>query len=164
LTADLARPGIALYGLLSNDRDRVLADVELRPVLSLKASVTRVAMVRAGESVGYGRSFVASRDTKVASVSIGYADGVPRVLSEKGGCVLIRGRRVKIIGRISMDQITVDITSLTDVEPGDTVTLIGQDGDNSISAGEIARLAGTITNDVLCSIGSRVSRETISFH
>ncbi|RED63226.1 serine racemase VanT catalytic subunit [Cohnella lupini] len=164
LTADLARPGIALYGLLSNDRDRVLADVELRPVLSLKASVTRVAMVRAGESVGYGRSFVASRDTKIASVSIGYADGVPRVLSENGGCVLIRGRRAKIIGKISMDQITVDITSLTDVEPGDTVTLIGQDGDNSISAGEIGRLAGTITNDVLCSIGSRVSRETISLH
>ncbi len=162
VNTDWARPGIALYGLLSDERDRVLADIDLRPVLTLKASVTRVTIVRAGESVGYGRSFVASRDTKVASVSIGYADGVPRELSERGGTVLIQGRRAKIIGKISMDQIMVDITSFTDVKPGDTVTLIGQDGDSLITAGEIARLTGTITNEVVCSIGSRVSREFIS--
>ncbi|AJY73508.1 serine racemase VanT catalytic subunit [Paenibacillus beijingensis] len=158
LNLDVARPGIALYGLLSSECDRIRADVDLRPVLTLKARVTRVNGVRAGESVGYGRSFTAPLDCKVATVSIGYADGIPRELPERGGCVLIHGQRARIVGKMCMDQMMVDVTDINDVRQGDPVTLIGQDGENRITAGEIAEMAGTITNEVVSALGARVSR------
>lgn len=161
LRCDLARPGIALYGLLPRERDKRNARLELRPVLSLKASVTRVNEIRAGESVGYGRRFVAPRDSRIATVSIGYADGISRALSDRGGCVLIRGRRAVIIGSICMDQLSADVTDIGDVRPGDTVTLIGQDGDERITAEEVAGWAGTIANEVVSTLGPRVEKRYI---
>lgn len=158
LRFDMARPGIALYGVLASERDRANAGVDLRPVLSLKATVTRVNEIRAGESVGYGRQYVATGDRRIATISIGYADGIPRELSERGGCVLIRGHRARMVGRICMDQLMADVTDLGDVRPGDTATLIGQDGSERITAEEIAGWAGTIAHEVVCAIGARVTR------
>ncbi|MGM0827657.1 MAG: serine racemase VanT catalytic subunit [Bacillota bacterium] len=154
----MVRPGIALYGVLSITDNLVKTDITLLPVLSLKSRVSRVNKVKAGKSVGYGLSYTTTRDIVVATVSIGYADGIPRQLSEQGGSVLIRGRRAAIIGKISMDQLTVDATGIKDIRQGDTVTLIGQDGVETIKAEEIAALTGTITNEVLSTIGARVTR------
>jgi serine/alanine racemase len=154
----MVRPGIALYGVLSRADNPVNSDVTLLPVLSLKARVSRVNKVKAGEPVGYGLSYTATRDIVIATVSIGYADGIPRQLSERGGAVLIRGRRAAIIGKISMDQLTVDATGIKDIRQGDTVTLIGQDEDETIKAEDIAAMTGTITNELLSTIGSRVTR------
>ncbi|KAF9145145.1 hypothetical protein BGX30_010224 [Mortierella sp. GBA39] len=158
LRNDRARPGIALYGLLSQEGDAVRCQAELRPVLALKATVTQVKEVQAGQPVGYGRRFVPERDIRIATVSIGYADGVPRMLSDGGGQVLIRGQRASIIGSICMDQLTVDVTGIDGVMLGDTVTLIGQDGDEQITAGEIAARCHTVTNEIVSRIGSRVQR------
>ncbi|WP_235533135.1 serine racemase VanT catalytic subunit [Paenibacillus sp. Leaf72] len=158
----MVRPGIALYGILSQDNDRVHANVELRPVLSLKATVTLVKSIHAGEPVGYNGCYTPSRDSKIATVSIGYADGIPRELSQKGGCVLIHGQRALIVGKICMDQLMVDVTSIAGVQQGDTATLIGQDGKESITAGEIAKRVGTITNEVVSTLSSRVENVYIS--
>ncbi|MGM0839059.1 MAG: serine racemase VanT catalytic subunit [Bacillota bacterium] len=154
----MVRPGIALYGVLSTADNPVKSDVTLLPVLSLKARVSRVNEINAGVPVGYGLSYTATRDSVIATVSIGYADGIPRHLSEKGGAVLIRGRRAKIIGKISMDQLSVDATDIKDIRQGDTVTLIGQDGAETIKAEAIAAMTGTITNELLSTIGARVKR------
>lgn len=152
----IVRPGIALYGILSQDNDHVHANVELRPVLALKATVTLVKGIHAGEPVGYNGCYTPSRDSKIATVSIGYADGIPRELSQNGGCVLIHGQRALIVGKICMDQLMVDVTAIAEVRQGDTATLIGQDGNESITAGEIAQRVGTITNEVVSALGSRV--------
>ncbi|MFD2615047.1 serine racemase VanT catalytic subunit [Paenibacillus gansuensis] len=155
---DGVRSGIALYGLLSKETDRVRADIDLRPVMSLKANVTRVQRIHAGEPAGYNRSFLAERDTSIATLSIGYADGIPRELPEKGGSVLIRGRRARILATITMDQMLVDVTGIPGVQQGDTVTLLGRDGNDEITAGEIAEWTGTITNELLSTVGARVTR------
>lgn len=155
---DLVRPGISLYGLLSDESDEVRSDVELRPVLSLKARVTLVKNVRAGDPIGYGSCYTPSRDSKIATVSIGYADGIPRELSTSGGCVIIRGQRAQIVGKICMDQMMVDATLIEGVCQGDIATLIGQDGQVSITAGEIAKRVGTITNEVVSALGSRLEK------
>lgn len=154
----LARPGIALYGLLCDENDKVKVQVNLRPALSLKARVSQVKYIQSGTSIGYGRNFIAAQDMKIATVSIGYADGFPRVLAEKGGCVLIRGQKAQITGNICMDQLMVDVTHIDGVQQGDIVTLIGQDGEQRITAGQIARQSGTITNEILSRIGNRVER------
>lgn len=159
---DLARPGIALYGLTSSEADMPKADIRLRPALSLRAAVTRVKEIPAHCPVGYGHAYLPDRDVRIATVSIGYADGVPRELAERGGEVLIRGRRARIQGIICMDQMIVDVTPIEDVQPGDTVTIIGEDGDERITAGEIAARCHTLTNDIVSLIGSRVARVYIA--
>ncbi|WP_082926810.1 serine racemase VanT catalytic subunit [Paenibacillus tuaregi] len=158
LIYDLVRPGIALYGLLSSEEDRVTVQINLRPVISLKASVTQVKEVPARAHIGYGHAFIAPSKMKIAVISLGYADGIPRALSEQGGYVLIRGQRAAIIGGICMDQFMVDVTSITDVGQGDTATIIGQDGKEVITAGQIARRCGTVTNEILSRLGDRVER------
>ncbi|MWV46103.1 serine racemase VanT catalytic subunit [Paenibacillus sp. HJL G12] len=155
---DLVRPGIALYGLLSHEGDQVQAQADLRPVLTLRAKVTQVKEVEAHHPVGYGLNFVPSHDIRIATVSIGYADGIPRSLSEHGGYVLIRGQRASMIGSICMDQLTVDVTSIDGVRQGDTVTLIGQDGEETLTACQIAERCGTVSNEILSRLGSRVER------
>lgn len=154
----LARPGIALYGLLSSLDDPLPKQIDLKPVLSLKAKVTLVKHINANEPIGYGRHYITSEDSIIATVSIGYADGIPRVLSEGGGCVLVRGQRAKITGKISMDQLMIDVTHIDGVQAGDTVTIIGKEGRQVITAGQVAKQCGTITNEILSRIGSRVSR------
>nr|WP_232242662.1 serine racemase VanT catalytic subunit [Paenibacillus sp. GSMTC-2017] len=154
----IVRPGIALYGVFSNENDLVAANVDLRPVLSLKARVTMVKSVRADEPVGYDGSYIPIQDSKIATISIGYADGFPRELSQNGGCVLIHGKRVRIVGKICMDQMMVDVTEIANVRQGDVATLIGQDGEETITVGEIAKRVGTITNEVVSALGSRLGR------
>lgn len=158
LKYDLVRPGIALYGLLSHEGDKVRSGADLRPVLSLKATVTQVKEVEASHPVGYGHRFIPARNIRIATVSIGYADGIPRSLADHGGYVLIRGQRANIIGSICMDQLTIDVTSIGGVHHGDTVTLIGQDGAKTITASQMAERCGTVTNEILSRLGGRVER------
>lgn len=158
LRCGMARPGIALFGLLGTERDQAQAPIDLRPALSWRARVTLVKQMQAIDPVGYGRNYTTRPGSVIATVSIGYADGVPRVLAEKGGAVLIRGHRAPIAGNICMDQLMVDVTHIEGVQEGDTVTLIGQDGQASITAGEMARRCGTITNEIVSRIGQRVDR------
>lgn len=153
----LARLGIILYGLKPNASLPV--PMELAPALTLKARVAQVKEIRAGECVSYGRTFTASRDMKLATIAIGYADGYSRLLSGKGE-VLINGRRAKITGRICMDQLMCDVTGI-DVKANDVATLIGRDGNEAITADELASLYGTIGYEVVCGISKRVPRVII---
>ena len=148
---DCARAGIALYGVGGTP------DVPLRPVLSLRARVTCVRTIEAGETAGYGRAFRAGRTTRLAAVSIGYADGAPRQLFGRG-VVLIRGRRAPVAGRVCMDQMLVDVTDVPGVAPGDVVTLIGCDGEAMIRCEEVAEWCGTIPNEILSRLGPRLER------
>lgn len=158
LAADYVRPGIALYGLLSSEADTYPYKDVLQPVLSLKAKVTSLRPLYAGESAGYGIAFTAPQDMRIAAISIGYGDGLPRELSHGRGSVLIHGRRAPIIGRICMDQATVDVSDIPQVQPGDTAVIIGVSGEDEITAGQIADQCGTITNEILCRLGARLDR------
>lgn len=154
---DCARPGIALYGVLSSSEDHVKAETELRPVLSLKARVECIKILEAGEAAGYGLTYTASSRRKIAIVSIGYADGIPRSLSNRGSA-LVRGRKVPVIGRICMDQLTLDVTDVPDTEPGDEAVFIGQSGGRQLTAEDMAAQAGTISNEILSRLGERPER------
>ena len=150
-----ARAGIALYGVYSRGEDRPASDA-LRPALSLRARVAALRTVPAGEGAGYGLAFRARKDTKLAVVTIGYADGLPRMLAQAGGAVLVRGVRCPMAGRMCMDQLLVDVTGVPQAAPGDVVTLIGRDGGAEIRAEEVAARCGTITNELLSRLGNRL--------
>lgn len=152
-----ARAGIVLYGVDSGE-EAAAAEAGLRPVLSLRARVVCVRRLRPGEGAGYGLAFRAERDTALAVLSIGYADGLPRELAENGGRVLLRGQSCPMIGRMCMDQLSVDITGLPGVCPGDIATVIGQDGALRISAEEVSQRCGTITNELLSRLGRRIGQ------
>ena len=154
---DCIRAGIALYGVLSHDEDTVIKPA-LKPVLALKAVVAQVRWIEAGEGVSYGRTFTADKPLKLATVCIGYADGVPRHMSGNGGMCLVRGHKVPIIGRICMDLLMLDVTDVETVEQGDIVTLIGRDGSEEIRCEDFARASDTISNDILCRLGCRLPR------
>lgn len=153
-----ARAGIALYGVASEDAPtaRLPAWQALRPVLSLKARVALVRELAAGESAGYGLAFTADRPTRLATVAIGYADGLPRALAAQGGEVLLHGVRCPMVGRMCMDQLLVDVTDAPQVTPGDVATLIGADGHEAIPAEAVAAQCGTITNELLARLGPRL--------
>lgn len=156
---DYARVGIALYGLYSQKGDRSYAAVDLRPVLSLKARVTTVKTLSKGESTGYGLTYNAKMDRKIAALSIGYADGVPRNLSNCG-YVLCNGKLAPIVGRICMDQMMVDVTDIPQVKAGDEAVLIGRSGKLEIRAEDLAQWAGTISNEIVSRLGERLERVT----
>lgn len=158
LAGDYARPGIALYGMLSRRGDLAQAGISLRPVLSVKARVALVKKLSKGESAGYGLQYVADKDKKIAVLSIGYADGVPRSLSFGGGSVLAGSGTAPIIGSICMDQMLVDITDIPDVGQGDVATVIGRSGDREISVYDLAEQEGTITNEIVSRLGNRLGR------
>ena len=149
----LIRAGIVLYGLKPNIKNALPYGIE--PIMTWKTVVAMVKNVRSGESVGYGRTFFATKDMRIATLPIGYADGYNRRLSNKG-YVLIRGRRAPVIGNICMDQMMVDITNIPDAQMSDEVTLIGRDGDEVITADEIAEMIGTIGYEIVCTISNRV--------
>jgi len=132
------------------------AEMELRPAMSLKSRLVRIASIPAGQSVGYARTFEAGRDSRIGTVPIGYGDGLDWRLQNKG-CALIRGQRVPMVGRVSMDNITIDLTDV-EAELDDEVLLLGCQGGEGITAEEIAALSGTISYDVPCSITARVPR------
>ncbi|MGI6254270.1 MAG: alanine racemase [Acutalibacter sp.] len=153
---DMVRAGIVIYGLYPSGALRNRPD--LAPVLSLKSVVSHVKTVKPGATISYGRKFTADQEMKVATVPVGYADGYPRILSAKGAQVLISGKRCPILGRICMDQLMADVSALPEVQVGDTVTLIGRDGDEEISADELAALEGSINYEVVCGLSKRVPR------
>ncbi|HWT75035.1 MAG TPA: serine racemase VanT catalytic subunit [Mobilitalea sp.] len=158
LHCNYARIGIALYGSLSKQGDRTKLQLQLRPVLALKARVAMIREVAAGEGVGYGRDFHIRKDSRIAVLPIGYADGLPRSLTDGSGSVLVHGFRVPIIGRICMDQLLIDITGIPEVKQGDIATLIGTDGDEEIPAVNVAKSAGSITNELFSRLGARIDR------
>ena len=157
LECDFARAGIALYGVLSHDEETRLS-LDLRPVLSLRARIAQVREIGAGEAVSYGRTFVAPKPMRLATVGVGYADGVPRQMSGNGGACIVNGRRAPIVGRICMDLLMIDVTGVDDAEQGGVATLIGCDGGEVIRCEDVAAASGTITNDILCRLGSRLPR------
>lgn len=158
IKCDYVRVGIALYGLLSTGEDTEKCGLGLSPVLSLKARVSSVKKLEAGESCGYGLQFTAPCDMKIAVISIGYADGIPRSLSCGRGYVLIDGKKASVIGRICMDQISVDVTDIPYVKRGDIAVVVGKSEEAEISACELAEGAGTITNEILSRLGGRLKR------
>ena len=161
IRCDYVRAGIGLFGVMSHS-EPTLVFPELDPVLSLKAVVAQTRRIDEGESVSYGRIFTADKPMMIATVCIGYADGVPRHISGNGGAVLIRGRRAPIVGRVCMDLLMADVTGIDDATQGDIATLIGRDGDEEICCEELAGAAGTITNEILCRLGSRLPRKYMS--
>lgn len=150
----LARYGIMLYGLHPNYELKL--PKPLKPVMELKTIVSHIKTIKAGDYVSYGRTYKAEKDTKIATLTIGYADGYSRLLSSKAD-VLINGKRAKVVGRVCMDQTMVDVTGI-DVKVGDTATLFGNDGDETITADELADIYGTIGYEVICGISKRVPR------
>ena len=152
---DMVRPGIALYGGDPMNHDP--ADHGLEPALALRSYVATVKPISAGQSTGYGRRFIAQEDSHIATIPIGYGDGVVRALANNCD-VLIGGRRYPLRGMVSMDNITVDVGPETVVGVGDRVTLIGVDGDERQTAEDLARRIGTISYEVLCWISRRVPR------
>ncbi len=155
--ATMVRIGGILYGLYGDVLPYGIEKPELQPVLSLQTKVAFLKNVAAEESIGYGRTWIANRDSVIATLPIGYHDGLPRVLSNKGR-VLINGEFAPIVGRISMDWTTIDVTNLPNVELGDEVVLIGTNGSEHISAESIAAECDTISYEITCGLGSRVPR------
>lgn len=149
----MLRPGIALYGYAPG-RD---VPAELKPVLRWKTRVVSLREIEPGTTVGYDGTFTAQRRTRLALLPMGYADGLNRLLSNRGA-VLLRGQRAPIAGRISMDHTSVDVTGIAGVERGDEVVLLGEQNGATITAAEMAQLTGTIPYEVLCDIGARVPR------
>ncbi len=158
LGGDYARVGIALYGLRSSEDDFDRTRPQLTPVLSWKARVASVRELAPGERAGYGLTFTAETPARLATLAVGYADGFPRSLSCGVGEVLIRGKRAPVVGRVCMDQMTVDVTGIDGVVAGDTAVLIGSSGEETITAYDLARQSGTITNEILSRLGPRLSR------
>jgi len=156
---DLVRTGLAIYGL--HPAPHLTSTISLRPVLQVKARITQVKPLSAGTGVSYGYKFIAERDMYIAVVGIGYADGVPRLLSNRME-VLIRGQRVPQIGAVTMDQLMLDVSTIPDLQPGEVVTLLGQDGQQSISADDWANTLGTISWEILCGFKHRLPRLTIN--
>lgn len=155
---DMVREGIVLYGLKPSDEVKEYPD--FKPVMEIKSHVIFVNELAAGESISYGRSFVTSAPMKVATVAIGYADGYPRSLSNKG-YVLIHGQKARILGRICMDQMVVDVTDIPDVKVEDVVTIVGKDGANEITIGELSGLSGRFNYEFVCDISERVEKKYI---
>ncbi len=157
---DLVRAGISLYGLYPSD-DVKKEQVNLKPSLQLKSHVVFVKEIEAGIPISYGGTFVSKEHMKIATIPVGYADGYPRSLSNKG-YVLIRGQKAPIVGRICMDQFMVDVTHISGVGFGDKVTLIGRDGDEYITVEELGRLSGRFNYEFVCDLGKRIPRVFVS--
>lgn len=154
---NMVRPGGVLYGLWRDILDPAHQDQEFQPVMSLHSRITLLKWVPAGETVGYGCTFEASRKTLVAAIPIGYDDGYMRALSNRGHAI-IRGVYATVIGRISMDLTLIDVTNVPDVQLDDEVMLLGQASGLSITAEELGKIAGTLSYEVTCGIGGRVPR------
>ena len=156
LDYDYVRVGILMYGVNSSKESYQLTHLKLKPVLSLKARITSLKEVDKNESVSYGRTYIAREKRKIAAVSIGYADGIPRNLSNKGLKVKVKDIYCNVVGRICMDQLLIDISDITNIKTGDEVILIGEN--EKISASMIAMKGGTITNELLSRLSNRLPR------
>lgn len=155
---DMVRTGLLLYGLYPAEHLR--SRLDLRPVMQVKARVTQVKTIQAGTGVSYGYRFIADRETQIAVIGIGYADGVPRNLSNKM-TALVRGQHTKQIGSITMDQLMLDVSHIPALQEGEVVTLLGQDGNEKILADDWANLLGTISWEILCGFKHRLPRVAV---
>ena len=160
--ADMVRPGAILYGYYQSfdppQKGReVRQRLPLHPSLSLRARIITLRDLPPGQPVGYGARFVTQRPSRIAVINAGYADGVMRQRSNHG-CVLVRGQRVPLVGSISMDLTTIDVSDVPAVSLGDIVTIYGKDGDAEIQVSDVAHEIGTVTSDLLCALGRRVPR------
>jgi len=157
---DMVRPGIIMYGLYpSGEVDK--SRIDLKPVMSLKSKIIHIKKVGPGFKVSYGSTFTTDRDTVIATVPAGYADGLSRLLSSKGE-MLVRGKRAPIMGRVCMDLTMIDVTFIDGVTLNDEVVIMGSQGANTISADEIAEKTGTINYEVVSSIAPRVPKKFIN--
>jgi alanine racemase len=153
---DMVRDGISVYGLYpSEEVDK--EKLPLEPAMELKAYVSHVKTLKAGTQISYGGTYITTRETRVATIPVGYADGYPRSLSGKGR-VLIHGQSASVLGRICMDQFMVDVTDIPDVRQGDEVTLMGKDGEEFIPVEEVAKMAYSFNYEFVCDVGKRVPR------
>jgi alanine racemase len=154
----MVRPGHAIYGYVSPARGSAPPkQLVVKPALAWKASVLQVKTVDAGSLIGYGGIYRAASSMRIAILADGYADGIPHRLSNRGR-VIVNGKFSPILGAVSMDLTTIDVTHSPEVRVGDAVTLLGSEGEASIDAQEMAKLAGTISYSVLCGIHARVKR------
>ncbi|MCR5311625.1 MAG: alanine racemase [Lachnospiraceae bacterium] len=153
---DMCRAGIILYGLRPSDEVDI-KPLDLKPALSLYSHVIYVKECEPGTTVSYGSTYVCDGKKKIATIPIGYADGYPRSLSNKG-FVLIHGKRAKVLGKICMDQFMVDVTDIPNVKEGDLVTLIGKDGNDEILLDDISALSGRFNYEFVCCLGNRIKR------
>ena len=153
---DAVRPGIILYGCYPSDEvDK--SSLSLKPVMSVKATISHLKDVPAGFSVSYGREFISKRPSKIATIALGYADGYPRPYAPKGE-VIVNGVKAPLAGNICMDQCMIDVTDVPDVKVGDEVIIMGSDGKNTILADDIARATGTINYEIICAFGQRLPK------
>ncbi len=152
---DMVRLGIIMYGLYPEEWVND-GSVDLKPAMRIVSHVTHIKEVPEGTGVSYGHTYFTKGKTRIATVCIGYADGYQRALSNKGK-VLINGKAASIIGRVCMDQLMVDVTGLKDVRVGDEVTVLGTDGENTITPEQLAELTGTINYEVICQFQKRVA-------
>ncbi|MBQ8575149.1 MAG: alanine racemase [Clostridia bacterium] len=153
---NMVRSGIITYGLFPSDEVNK-ESLDVKPAMELHSVVINVKTINKGDTVSYGSTYVAEKPTVIATIPVGYADGYPRQLSNKG-CVLIHGKRAKIVGRVCMDQFMVDVTDIPDVSIGDNVTLVGKDGDECITCEKIGEISGRFNYEFLCCITRRVPR------
>jgi alanine racemase len=153
-TFEIVRAGIMLYGISPLPEFREL----LKPVMTWKTQICLIRDVPKGSSISYGRTFIAPRNMRVATLSAGYADGYPWHLSNRDAAVLVHGKRCPILGRVTMDLMVIDVTGLNSVQVGDDVVLMGRDGSEEISCTELGERAGTITWEIITRIGVRVRR------
>ena len=151
----MVRPGLILYGMYP--ATALKKQIELKPVLSWQTRIIQLKRVPTGTSVGYGRTFVTKRNSLIATLPVGYADGYRRLFSNRAQ-VLVRGKRAPVVGRVSMDLTTIDVTDIRNVHQGDAVVLLGGQGGAEIGADEIAGWANTISYEIFTSIGARVPR------
>jgi alanine racemase len=151
----MVRAGLMLYGSAPIEEFQP----RLRAVMTWKTRITLIRDLGAGRGVSYGRTFIAERPMRVATLAVGYGDGYQRHLSNRGAEVLIRGRRCPVLGRVTMDQIMVDVTALPEVQAGEEVVLLGAQGGEEILAAELAAKAGTIAWEIFTGVGRRVHRQ-----
>lgn len=156
---DLVRAGISIYGLYPSE-DVEKKNVPLRPAMELISHVAYVKWVPEHTSVSYGGTYVTDKETKIATIPVGYGDGYPRSLSNKG-YVLIHGKKAQILGRICMDQFMVDVTDIPEVKFGDKVTLVGNDGEEKLPVEILSDLSGRFNYEFVCDLGKRIPREYI---
>ncbi len=152
---NLVRPGLMIYGLYSNTKTP--RPVELKPALSFRTRIIYLKEIPKGRPISYGRTYVTSRKTKVATLPVGYGDGYPRFLSNRAH-VLVRGKRAPVIGRVCMDQTMVDVTGISGVRMRDDVVLIGPQERQAVTAEELADMGDTISYEIVCGISKRVPR------